>query len=109
MAVRHTKCKRRGPTPPMRAGHLHREGRKKRVLRLSDKVSICRRLPRGKNWFDQAWIIVLDVADPSAHRPTRHFIRRVWREKGFELARVRRLLNRLSRETPFLSSRDPAS
>jgi hypothetical protein len=48
-------------------------------------------LHHTSNPLNEARVIVLDVPDPSAYRPTRHRLRWIRREKGFEVVRVRQL------------------
>src|SRR5215472_3084405 len=47
----------------------------------------------GGNPFDQARVVILDVADPGAHGPAGHLVRWKRREQSFQRGRIRRLLS----------------
>jgi hypothetical protein len=41
----------------------------------------------GGNRFNHARVVILDVADPSAHRPASHLFRGKRRERGLQFSR----------------------
>ena len=81
-----------GRVPPRRSGRAPIRRRARRAVCASSSLPGLAHYPGAGARLNQARVVVVDVPDARAHRPTDHLFRRVRREQGLQLTRISELL-----------------